>query len=553
MSPRENAWYSLYPACGGLKAPASLNDFFPGPWLARTPVRNFALRCHAVAPVTVRVVVYDEAPIPRLLVEVQGIVDEAVIRLPCLTECGRRVSFEVESADSDTVAPSASIRCEWVCDTPPLQKAVLGLAICTMNRELQIKTLLDQCLDQSESFKTCVVVNQGESGLKNRLGFSQLAGHVEIFDQINYGGAGGFSRGILEVLEHPDVTHIVLMDDDVEIDVDLLSRVLATLSYLPPNVCLGGQMLNVADTSEVLSLGHKFDSTRAITTDFGGQLPTASNFSREWLEQSLAVDFCGWWFFCFPRAATDICGFPLPLFLRGDDTEYGLRLKRSGFPTLMWPGIQVSHPRLTEQTRAWHVFYDRRNALICAALLDGYVSSRAMMRTFRGVLNATVLFKYAEARAGLLAIEMFLGGRAALDAWSPQHHQQLVRDSDPVYEKNCIKECHLLQYRYALIRTVITITRLFADVIDTRKKSRSEPLVVTAVNWTVGIIRRPRRVWVVTDQKMTLLEKDPSQARAILRRLIVLIGPIMRRRSVEHQSLLSLGTRTWWNKRLGRI
>ena len=56
------------------------------------------------------------------------------------------------------------------------------------------------------------------------------------------------------------------------------------------------------------------------------------------------VHYNGWWFFAFPLAAVDRVGLPLPLFIRGDDVEYGLRL--------LGPGCRRRGPRGGSVARA---------------------------------------------------------------------------------------------------------------------------------------------------------------------------------------------------------
>lgn len=41
-------------------------------------------------------------------------------------------------------------------------------------------------------------------------------------------------------------------------------------------------------------------------------------------EYNLPMDYNGWWYCCVPLAE-QFRGFPLPVFIHGDDIEYGLR------------------------------------------------------------------------------------------------------------------------------------------------------------------------------------------------------------------------------------
>ena len=45
-----------------------------------------------------------------------------------------------------------------------------------------------------------------------------------------------------------------------------------------------------------------------------------------------------------PRIVADTIGQPLPLFIKWDDAEFGLRAGAHGFPTVTMPGIAIWPP-----------------------------------------------------------------------------------------------------------------------------------------------------------------------------------------------------------------
>lgn len=541
---RKAVWYTLYSCGGGFSAPAYQDDFFPRSWLKHTTVGRVGLRVTSTHPISISLFAHHDASAPPPVVNRALVCGSMVVGLPELAACGERVSFKIDRPihGDDTTQPSIGF--EWVCDSPPGREIHLGLVICTMNRERQLQALLEQCAAQSAILASCVIVNQGQHIPVERL--SQFS-HVHVYEQSNHGGAGGFTRGIMETIEMPEITHIILMDDDVEIDGSLFARMRSVLAYARETFCLGGQMLDSHQDAEVLSLGHRFDPLRAVTTNHEGYAHASSTSA---LQSSLDVEFCGWWCFCFPRGAIDVCGLPLPLFLRGDDTEYGLRLMRAGYLTRMWPGIYVRHPRLTTQTKAWHVFYDRRNALLCSALATGAIPKKAISRILRGVINSVALFRYAEARAALLALELSLAGSESLERWTLYEHDRLVADEELVFGPPMEPTCAPKRYRSAAARTLITIIRVVGDLLSAKTATRDEPPVIDARHWLVGTLSRPAQVYITTGGEVILRNKDPQQARAIVRRSLDVLLASLTHPPLDRGALLSLGTFVWWTQRL---
>ncbi len=47
-----------------------------------------------------------------------------------------------------------------------------------------------------------------------------------------------------------------------------------------------------------------------------------------WLHRRVDVDYNGWWMCLIPTAVIKEIGLSLPLFLKWDDAEYGLRANR---------------------------------------------------------------------------------------------------------------------------------------------------------------------------------------------------------------------------------
>ncbi|GFE97691.1 MULTISPECIES: glycosyltransferase family 2 protein [unclassified Gluconobacter] len=529
-------------------------DLFPQAWAAHARFEHVGLRVQAEAELLVKVFRHLKGATPELILELPSVQGEMVLALPPLTECGDRLSYNLYEGNREIPLQPQSIVVDWVCDRPPERQVGIAVVVCTRDRDPQLQMLVGQIAPQMGDVESCIIVNQGKVALKDRLVLEGDQKKYRIFEQDNLGGAGGFTRGIMEALKDQNVTHVLLMDDDVEVDAGLFCRLRSALSYVvSPKTCLGGAMINLDQRDRLLSVGHGFDPIKAITTDFlprkGVRLGETE--ARSFLERPLDVDFCGWWFFCFPRQAVEVNGLPLPLFLRGDDAEYGLRLKRAGFPTVMWPGIYVAHPHLLNQTRPWHQYYDRRNALVCAALQCGFVPSPAIIRLVRGVFNAIALYRYAEARAGIRALQAYLDGAEGLERWSEEGHRALVEDDEVTCQSLGQERVFLKTFDTPLSRTIITVLRVLGDILAQRNAITTQAVKVDATCWKVGTIHRPVSVWLVGERQIIHIWRDAAQARDIALSLLRLMFFLATRRSRKPETLLRLSAPRWWAKRLG--
>lgn len=544
------------------RASASLPFFskslFPLAWGGYARFEQLGLQIRTGIPIVVKVFRQWGREGPEQVSEHAFAPGHSILALPTLSEAGSRLFYSLHGIDQASLPDKSDVIIDWVCDRAPEHAVHLAVVICTRDREIQIQTLLDQIDTQREDLTTCVIVNQGATGLHERLTVREAQKYLFV-EQENFGGAAGFTRGIIEALNNPHITHVVLMDDDVEIDSGVLCRIRFALAYIPPEICIGGVMVDRDCRQHLLSVGHDFDSRRAMTTDrlVRRDLHLEDDMARSLLEYPLNVGFCGWWCFCFPRQVVETCGLPLPLFLRGDDAEYGLRLKRAGFPTVMWPGIYVAHPNLQNQTRPWHNYYDRRNALICALLERGIVSSKAIMRLMRGVFNALALYRYAEARASLDALRAYLGGADSLECWNENIHRARVNDDEMSKILPAGNLVFLAIHRTSFVRTVVTILRVCRDIFSLgwgkTTISNDSILQIDEASWMVGTVQRPERIQVVSGRNVTELRRDPSQARNLFFSMLRILWFTMTHLAPKPEDFLRLSTPVWWSARLETI
>ena len=136
-------------------------------------------------------------------------------------------------------------------------------------------------------------------------------------------------------------------------------------------------------------------------------------------------DYNGWWCCCIP-AETLRASLPLPMFVRHDDVEYGLRTTRSGSGVVTMPGIFVWHEPFASKTKLWYSYYDRRNMLIIGAL-HGAASPRRLAALFLAdCWDALTAHRYDICWAVCRAARDFLGGPAVVFSDPHPRHEEVV-------------------------------------------------------------------------------------------------------------------------------
>lgn len=237
---------------------------------------------------------------------------------------------------------------------------------------------------------------------------------VTVYTNKNVGGSGGFTRGIIESLHQmPKATHILLMDDDIEISPESLKRTYTLLSLVKDEYAkafVSGAMLSYEKQDEFYQ-----DIGCVLPNGEYGSVKPQMNFSE--LPDIIVNDtveirkphlYAGWWYCCIPVTAIEEHGLPLPLFIRSDDAEYGERAA-DGFITMN--GICVWHLTLQSKFRAALECYQiPRNSLIAQATTDTFQGVDFISNFKKCVTNDLRAFNYDAAELALDGLEDFLEG-----------------------------------------------------------------------------------------------------------------------------------------------
>lgn len=225
---------------------------------------------------------------------------------------------------------------------------------------------------------------------------------ISVVPNNNVGGAGGFARGMMEAMASDmGATHVLLMDDDVRVSPESFKRtfnMLALANDRYKDAFVSGAMLALEQPNkqyEDVAVVRKDGLYDRIKPDL--MVDTVSDIVRnEQIDVEVENAYGAWWYCCIPVSAIKKNGLPLPLFVRCDDVEYGMRSE----PTIMtMNGICVWHDGFEGRFRASVDCYQYvRNFLIMIAV-DQKSSERLFMlrlaRTF-GIYVRSMNYESAE-------------------------------------------------------------------------------------------------------------------------------------------------------------
>ena len=304
-------------------------------------------------------------------------------------------------------------------DEAHLRTVNLSLSTTTMKKEEfiigNIKSIRETLLESDDDIADHLYVHVVDNG--RTLDETQIFGkHVSLHPNNNAGGSGGFARGMMESMHQKEceITHVLLMDDDVLVLPESIRRTFKLLRMMRPeyqNHFISGAMLYFEmpnkqheDIGSVDSLGF----FRAKKQVFNHN-KLFENLSNEDDFPTLNHEYGAWWYCCIPMDVIKENGLPMPFFIRGDDVEYSLRCKAK---LITMNAICVWHMGFTMKYSASLEIYQELRDLLVAQAASGVIQNVDLYKhwaqhTYRqSILN----FNYNSAELALRAMEDFLKG-----------------------------------------------------------------------------------------------------------------------------------------------
>ncbi len=310
------------------------------------------------------------------------------------------------------------------------------VAICTYKREQYVLHNLE--LLRSYKFSHIKRVYVSDNG--NTLDVEGLSdGFIRILPNRNFGGSGGFTRGMIEARNN-SFSHVILMDDDVEFHPETLERMTVLVSVLKDEYktsWISAGMIPINEPWKQYELGAEWNGSEAIVHKHNADIR-----SRTSLIDNLDnpdINYAGWWTLLMPVCVTER-GLPYPLFIKFDDVEYGLR-NAGDTEVITMNGIAVRHEAFDRKKSFVLDYYNLRNRLIVNALYGKSNAVTATNRFWREIFRNLIQYRYDNIPIILRAAKDFLNATdILLHADEEQINSELISSVPTLVPLNDITE-----------------------------------------------------------------------------------------------------------------
>lgn len=286
--------------------------------------------------------------------------------------------FDIVAGDEPVVLEGG----DWSTDDEPVRTGNTSLGITTFNKPDYCVTTLRTLADQPEVLRevdVVYVVDQGDQKVADQPGFPDVAAalgdQLQIVDQPNLGGSGGFSRAMLETVDAGRSDFLLLLDDDVEVEPESIRRSVQFSRFCRTPTIVGSHMFDLLDKPILHALSETVDTyyfmwRSALPEQMRHDFRRANLRQTPWMHQRLDPDYNGWWMCMIPTQVIREIGLSLPVFIKWDDAEYALRAREHGYRTVSLPGSALWHVSWVDKddSQDWQAYYHARNRLLTGLL-----------------------------------------------------------------------------------------------------------------------------------------------------------------------------------------
>ncbi len=314
--------------------------------------------------------------------------------------------------------------CGYYTNEAPMRHIDLAIAICTYKREKYICENLRH-FTVGGITDTVFVVDNGQTLKKDDLEYKNSI----LVPNRNYGGSGGFARGMIEAWDNRDkFTHILLMDDDISIEYTVIEKTKILLSLLKAEYAdsaVNGTMLDLDKPCiqfETGGIWEKYDYKASISgLDLSKEDDIISN------ETERNINYGAWWFMCMPINVVEKYGLPLPFFIKADDIEYGVRSSKN---IITLSGIAVWHENLFKKYSSYLTYYFVRNELVADAIRRKTNIGFILRRIAKVISKSLVTYNYKELIFLDMAFNDFMKGPEFFISTDEENLNNTLREMD---------------------------------------------------------------------------------------------------------------------------
>lgn len=527
------------------------NAFPASYWRRWTTVSSVTLRIRLAGEATI--VLYRSAakghshPIEtiRVVSDEPGTIERALPLTPFID--GGWYWFDIVAGPRGTTL----IEAEWAALTESAPAGRISVGFTTFNRaDFMLENLrtLGEAPDALDLIDSVYVVDQGTRRVRDHPDFADVAknlGHrLQVIEQGNIGGSGGFARAMDETLRAGRSDYLLILDDDIKLEPEGILRAATFADLARRPTIVGGHMFSMYDPSVL----HAFAETVAARKWWWGAAPGTNarhDFGRRnlrntpWLHRRADSDYNGWWMCLIPTEIIGEIGLALPVFIKWDDAEYALRARQRSYPTVSMPGVAAWHVPWQDKNDAqdWQAYYHLRNRVVAALLHSPFDhGGRLVAESAERQLQNLLSMQYSTAALRLLAIEDVLAGPGHLHRDLPAKMAQLralrqqFTDAQDAVDIDSFPPARRKAAEYepptnklGLLRRLVT--GLAHQFRRTRKGARSRPQVVLPYHdapWYELSRLDSALVSAPDGSSAAWYQRDPKLFRSLSRRSLIL-------------------------------
>ncbi|WP_372882044.1 hypothetical protein [Psychromonas sp.] len=291
----------------------------------------------------------------------------------------------------------------------PPNNVKLGLVITHFNRIAEVNKSFNRIYNEllldgyyEDKIKLKIIDNSQNSGIQSN-------NHVEVINNQNLGGSGGFTRGLLELDDDGSYTHCLFMDDDASCEIESIKRTYQLLQYAKdPKLAIAGSLLREDKPDIIWEKGAYFDG---ICRPVHGGVCASNTNNLQVVESKDRGDIYGaWWFFAFN--IKEVSHYPIPFFVRGDDISFSLT---NDFKIMTMNGIASYGEDFGVKSGALPLYLDLRSHLVEQLHILGDSKFKLCRTIVRFFGLATMSYQYGTARALIQAVDDFIAGPEFFD------------------------------------------------------------------------------------------------------------------------------------------
>jgi len=308
--------------------------------------------------------------------------------------------FSITSIEEDASLEDA----RYVLDSIPGTSIKIGIVITHFNRKQYVLPAVHRISEEllnDEIYRgkiELVIVDNSRNIELNEVD------HVTLLPNENFGGSGGFTRGLLHLEDNGSFTHCLFMDDDATCEIESIRRTFALLSLAKARkLAVAGGLLRQIEPYRLFEKGALFD--RYCCPLKGGLDLCQVGSLIEAEIDDVHPHYGAWWFFAF--ALKDVEFYPFPFFVRGDDVAFSIMNK---FNILTMNGISTWGEDFSLKSGPLPLYFDLRSLILINMMFfkrDLKDIKKLVCKLFKRQINS---YNYASAAAISLALEHVMQG-----------------------------------------------------------------------------------------------------------------------------------------------